>query len=243
MQQCRVIGIPRVFRIELPVAANALAHVAHDLDGPREQPVDGGKQRRVEICLQSHGVRAERGEDHALVRRHAQSGETMFLGIELGRVAAHPRHAAAVGNAHQVAAGIVSPLMIDAFVLASVAARLALHRGAAVGAPVHQGVQAAVLGAADDDRRVAHERRLEVVRLGDLRFQRHVVPDRAAEDGLLLAGEHVGPRKNLERHAAAVAGRPGDREGFTQHRHPPWLDCRSIDRQTRAGCFAGSAAI
>ena len=90
MQQGRVIGIARVLRIELPVAAHALAHVAQDLDGPREQPVDGGDQRLVEIRLERCGVGAEAREDHALVRRHPQLGETMLLGVEIGGIAAHP---------------------------------------------------------------------------------------------------------------------------------------------------------
>ena len=238
MQQRRVIGIARVLRIELPVAAHALAHVAQHLDRPREQPVDGRDQRLVEIVLKRGGVGAEAREDHALVRRHPQPGQAMRLGIEIGGIAAHARHAAAVGHADQLAARVVGPLVIDAAVLAGVAAGLALHRGAAMGAAVDEGVQAAVLGAADDDRRVAHERGLEVAGLRQLRLERDVVPDGPAEDRLLLAGEHVGPREELERHAAAVARRPrergrGDCGGFTRHRHHLRSVARRIDQQCR----------
>ena len=197
--------------------------------------------------LERSCVGAEAGEDHALVRRHAQPGQTMLLGIEVGGIAAHARHAAAVGHADQLAARVVGPLVIDASVLAGVAARLALHRGAAMGAAVDEGVQAAVLGAADDDRRVAHERGLEVAGLRQLGLERDVVPDGPAEDRLLLAGEHVGPREQLERHAAAVARRSCERGrrdcgGFTRHRHPPSLGCPRIDQQPRAGCFAAQCS-
>jgi hypothetical protein len=178
-------------------------------------------QRLVEIVRKRRGPGAERGEDHALVRGDAQLGEAMVLGIEVRRIAAHARHAAAVGDAHQVAARIVGPLVIDAAVLAGVAAGLALHGRAAMGATIDEGMQAAVLGAADDDRRVADERRLEVVRVRDLRFQRDVVPDRAAKDGLPFAIEHVASGEHVERHAAAVPSGPGDWRSFARHGLPP----------------------
>ena len=90
-----------------------------------------------------------------------------------------------------------------------VARRVPLHSCPAMRAPVDEHVHSSILGSAHHDRRIAHERGLEVAGRRDLRFQRHVVPQRTAENAFLLALEHVLAGVDLERHPGAVGDGPG----------------------------------
>ena len=54
-------------------------------------------------------------------------------------------------------------------------------------ATVHEGTRLSARIAGDDDRRIAEMGGLEIAGIGQFRFEREEVPDRAAEDPGLLA--------------------------------------------------------
>ena len=93
---------------------------------------------------------------------HAQAHQIVLAGVEVRPHAALAAHALAEGDAGQLAFEVIDPVVIDAGEFAHIAARLVADERTLVGAAVHQGVDAAIQGAHDDDRRIADKGRLVV---------------------------------------------------------------------------------
>ena len=128
--------------------------------------------------------------------RRPQSPQVVVAAVERWRHPALALDALLEGDADQPARLVVGPGVVDAGEGAGVAEPLQAQLRAAVGAAVLEGVYAAVPRPHDDDRHVAHRRRLVVARLRNLAFEGKIVPGRAHEDAFALA--HIDRRVVVE---------------------------------------------
>src|SRR5256885_58244 len=110
----------------------------------------------------------------------------MILRIEIRRHTALLLHAAPERDTDQIALQVIGPLMVGAHELGGAAEMLLTELHAAVGATILDDVDRAFLVAHHDDWLFAYEGPLEIARARQLRFERHVVPARTAENALLL---------------------------------------------------------
>ncbi len=223
VQQAGVIGVLDVLEHQLPVARDALAHIAEHGELPAgEDAVEIAEHQRAEIILEALRRRIERGEDDAVAPRHAETLQPVRLGGEIGRHAALSLVAAAERHAEQLAAEIIGPLVVRADELLG-GAEFALAEGdAAMGAAVDDDVDLAFPVAHDDDRLVADVAALEVARIGDLGLERDIGPRGTGEDALLLEPVDLGVGVQPERHKRRRLRRPmaaGRRHVVRQEHH------------------------
>ena len=177
VQQAGVVRVLDVLEHQLPVAGNALAHVAeHDELAAVEHAVEIAQHAVAEIGLERLVRRAEAGEHDAVPLRRREALQAVVLGAEIGRHAALAAIAAAERHAEQVAVEIVGPLVIGADELLRRAAAGGAELHAAMGAAVDQHVDRAVGTAHGDDLAVAELAALEVAGVGDLGFEADIEP-------------------------------------------------------------------
>ena len=67
-----MVGVARILRVELPVAAHHLAAAAEDAIGAVERALDVGDKTRTEKRLERHYALGEGTEDHAADRRYPE---------------------------------------------------------------------------------------------------------------------------------------------------------------------------
>ena len=210
VQQTGVVGVAQVLVVHLPVAHDALALVAEDLDRLLHHHVEVAGDQLAKIAFKRLGLFREAAEHHPAVGGHAQLGEAVATLVE---ILVHPAlvlDAALERDAAQVAVQVVVPAVVDAGVARVVAARLAPHQRAAVRATVLASENLALHAAADQHRRLAEPGGAEIARLWDLGLEAQVAPHRAAEDALLLERVYRGVVEQTVRDARIVVALPGD---------------------------------
>ena len=153
---------------------------------PTEIAPDHPRHRLAEIVLHRHGRVRERAEHQAGEHLDAQRFQPVLRRVEILRHAALAAHTVAERDALQPAGEVVAPRMIHAGQRLRVAALLQAYQRTLVRAAVDHGVDGAVLVAGDDDRHVADRGETPVPWIGNLDFQAEKIPDRPAEQPLLL---------------------------------------------------------
>ena len=203
-----MVIVAGILGVELPICPDALAVVAEHPHRPVEQAFELGDDRRAEIVRQRLGIGGERAEHRAVDGADAQRAQAVRAHVEAGVEPALAAHAAAERDRGQAAVEPVTPLMINADMLARSAAQFAPHQCAAMGAAVDEGLDQPVVVAIDDDRGLAEIGGAEIAGVGDFGLEREKAPGRPAEDRLLLAGVDFGVVIEAVRHPAIVMRRP-----------------------------------
>src|SRR5215813_8191805 len=162
MQEARVVRVPGVFGVQLPVRTDELAPITEDADRTVEDTIEPRSLCWTKICFDRLDLVVKGGEHDAVVRRDSQFGERDFCGIKICGIASLTFDAATEGHADQIAAEIVTPLMVDADVGSAIAAHLPANERAAVRAAIHERMQLALAISGHHDWRVANESRFEV---------------------------------------------------------------------------------
>ena len=211
MQKARVIGVLVVLRIELPIVRQHLAVIAEHLERLDEDAINRGDQFRADVILEWGRLFAEGAENQAAIGVDAQAHQIVLLSVELWPHAALAAHALAEGDAGELAVEIVDPIMIDAGQFLHIASGLVADEGALVGAAIHQRIDAAILGADHDDRRVAHEGGLVVAGIGDLDVKAEKIPCGPLEKVLLLHGVDMGVCVDAIGRPRRIIARPDER--------------------------------
>src|SRR5262249_17882286 len=138
--------------------------------------------------------------------------------------AARRRHAAlaaqpfAEGDAGEVAAKIVAPVVIDADDVARLPALVEHEQGAAMGTAILEGVQRAMLVAGDHDRHRTEIGAAVGVGAGQLGLEAEEIPGRPLKDPLLLPAINVAVGVEPIRDAGEALGGPASRIGGYIHR-------------------------
>ena len=176
MQQTRVIGIPRILGVELPIAMYELPLIAQQCDRPLGEPLDRTNHHRAEIVTQRFNGRIETREDKPVQGFNPQHLETMLGQLEAFRHATLAADAASERHTLQLATQIVGPLVIHTFEMRRIAAQLATHQRAAMRAAVLQHIHTAFGIASDDDRGITDEGRFKITRLRNLTFKADKTP-------------------------------------------------------------------
>ena len=171
VQQAAVIGVAVVLAVELPVAEGALSLIAENADLLAEDAVEMVQEHRAKIMLEWLSFVAEGREDHARIGRDAQRLEIVLLHLEGWCHPALALEAAAKRQTHELAVEAVAPAVIDAGVVACVAARLAAHQGPFVCTAVDDDMQRSIERAIHNDRGLADIARPEVAGIRDFRFK------------------------------------------------------------------------
>src|SRR3954467_7819581 len=113
MQQAGMIWVLDVLEHQLPVARNALTHVAQqDQFASVKHAVEVTQHALAKILLQRFVRRAEACEYHTVPRRHSKPPQPMFLGAEVGWHAALAAIPAVKRETEQIPGKIVGPLVI-----------------------------------------------------------------------------------------------------------------------------------
>ena len=132
------------------------------------------------------GVLCREGEYDAAVRRDIELPEPVFRLVEVLGHSALAADAALERHADQIAVQVIGPLVIGADKLARGAGQFAAELGSAMGAAVLDHADRAVLRARDDDWRRTNVRADEVAGIGNLGFERDVVPRWAVKNAFDL---------------------------------------------------------
>src|SRR5579864_3589041 len=114
MQQARVIAVPYVLCVELPVVRQYLAGVTEDLDRAVHHAPDARRDLRAEIFLDRRCVRGVTAEHEPAKRRDLEFARPVIPELEVCRHTALAVNAVAKGDTRQVALQVVAPRMIDA---------------------------------------------------------------------------------------------------------------------------------
>ena len=158
--------------------------------------------------LERRRGRRERAEDEARERRELELARSVRLGTSLRRHAALAAQPLAEGDAGEVAAKIVAPIVIDADNVARFPALVEQEQRSAMRAAVLEGVQVAVLVARHHHRHRAEARAAIGVGTFQLGFQAEEIPGRPAEDAFLLLLVDRRVRIDPIGHAREPFGRP-----------------------------------
>ncbi len=125
----------------------------------------------------------------------------MLRRIEILRHAAFAAHAMPERDALQTSGEIVAPRMVDAGQRLGVAPLLQAHQCPFMGATIDHRMDRTVLIAGHHDRRFANSRETPITGIGNFDVQTEEIPDRPAEQALLLLRIDRGIREDAERHA------------------------------------------
>src|SRR5439155_147556 len=143
----------------------------------------------------------------------------------------------------QAAVEPVTPLVIDAGVLGGIARRFTPNHRPAVSAAIDEGVDRAVGGAVDDDRRVADLGRAEISILRDLRREGEEMPGRTAKDPLLLLLVGLGIVIKPVGHSTVIERRPDLSGQHRPSRANAWRMIVADDHQSDNGARPSSSYI
>src|SRR5579859_2688633 len=122
-----MVGIAQILAVRLPVAVDALALVAEDLDRLLHQLVKMPADHRSEVVLKALAPHRKRAEYDAAVGADSQLPKPMFALVEIGRHAALAVDAPLERHAAQVAVQVIVPAVVDACMTRVVARKLATH--------------------------------------------------------------------------------------------------------------------
>src|SRR5215813_6864244 len=186
VQQARVVGVLDVFHIELPIARQRLAVAAEDLHRRAHHAADAGDDLGPEIALERRRVRRKRPEHQARERLQPQLARPVSLGAALLRHAAPAAQALTEGDAGEVAAKIVAPVVVDADDIARLAALVEHQQRSAMRAAVLEGVKRAVPVAGHHHRHRTEARAAIAIGVGQLGLETEEMPGRPAKDARLL---------------------------------------------------------
>src|SRR4029077_16946092 len=117
--------------------------------------------------------------------------------IKIRGISSFAFDAATEGHTDQIAAEIVTPLMVNADVGIAIAAHLPTNEGAAMRAAIHESMQLTLAIAGNHDRRVANEGRFEVPRIREFGVEANIIPHRTTKDPLLFSRVNSGVNKHL----------------------------------------------
>ena len=99
----------------------------------------------------------ERNENHAVVAGNPKSVQTVIRHREIRRHPAFAFETTNKGDAGEITRPVVTPVVINTREVVRIAAKVTHQKRAAVGTPIDKGVEATVLAAVKDDRRIADE--------------------------------------------------------------------------------------
>src|SRR5216683_3976381 len=122
MQQARMIAVPYILRVELPVIRQYLAGVTEHLDRAVQHAPDARRHLRAEVFLERGRVGGVAAEHESTERRDLELARAMIPELEVWGHTALAVDAVAKGDARQVALQVVAPRMIDACEIPRVAA-------------------------------------------------------------------------------------------------------------------------
>src|SRR5262249_40888049 len=146
-----------------------------------------------------------------------QLARPVCLGAALWRHAALAAQPFAEGDAGEVAAKIVAPVVVDADDIARLAALVEHQQRSAMPAAVLEGVQRAVLVAGHHDRHRTETRAAITVGVGQLGFEAEEMPGRPAKDARLLVLVDVAIRIDPIGHPGEAFRRPPTSLGCNRH--------------------------
>src|SRR3989441_1000374 len=168
MQQARVVGVLHVLEVEFPVALQHLGVAAEDLYRFLHHAANPRRDLGTDVQLDRRRLVGERREHQSAENLDPEFPRGLALRLGVGRHAAFALYAATKRHRGEVAAQVVSPVVIDAGDLLRVAAVRQTKERAAVRAAVLEAADGAGLVARHHDRHLAGESGLEVALLGQL---------------------------------------------------------------------------
>ena len=200
------------------------------------------RHRLAEIRLNRHSRIGEGAEHQSAEHLDAQLLQAVLRRVEILRHAALAAHAVTERHALQPARKIVAPGVIHAGQRLGVAALLQAHQRALVRAAVHHRVDRAVFVARHDHRYFADRGEAPVAGVRNFDFQAEEIPDRPAEQPLLLLGVDRGIGEHAKRHTRHAVLRPDEIAcEIARHRNVHCLPPRHVLAATVAAAAENGA--
>jgi len=215
-----VIGISRVFRVELPVVRQHLDKTADDLDlAAAEHTIETCQDVGADEVLDRRRVVGERAEHEAAQGGDAQLTRAVLPDPEAGWHPALAFDTALKRDGAQIPSQIVAPGVVDTLKIRGAAAGVVeADKGAAMRAPVLERRDRPVSVACDHHRHLPDNGCPPVARTGNLVFQAEEIPHWPFEHPLLLELHQALVAIHPERHPRKVALPAGKRRRVRQKR-------------------------
>src|SRR5262249_44439361 len=194
-----------------------LAEVAEQPHRRAHHAADARHDLGPEVVLERRRVCRQGAKHQAGERCESQLARRMLLGPAVRRHAALAAEPLAEGDAGEIAAEIVAPVVIDADDVARLPALVEDQQRAAMGAAVLESVQRAVVVARHHHGHRAQTGAAIAVRAGQLGFKAEETPGRSLEDARLLLLVEVGVGVKPIWHAREAFGRPVTRFNCDAH--------------------------